>query len=245
MAHEAVGRSKGSMTSHVHGLLTRLIGTELKPGDQLPSEPELSARYSVSRSTIREVLKQLEQDGLVYAVQGRGRFVSALGAFSVERPVTRYESLTDMLDSLGYKVTTIVLDVREVEAPPRVAQLLDLDAGEKVIQLTRLRLNGEDPLVFNLNMVRRDALPGPLTYRDWASSLVSALEAHGHFIESSAARISASNLPPEFVDRYNLSGLDPWLAIEETCITRDGVRVLYACDYHRGDLIAFNVLRRR
>lgn len=242
----AVGvRSKGPMTSQVHDLLTQLIRDELKPGDQLPSEPELSVRYSVSRSTIREVLKLLEQDGLVYAVQGRGRFVSVLGAFSVERPITRYESLTDMLSSLGYDITTVVLDVREVEAPARVAELLDLPAGEPVIQLTRLRLNGEEPLVFNIDMVRRDALPGPLTYRDWGSSLIGALEAHGHVIETSAARISATNLPSEFTDRYNLAGLDPWLAIEETCITRDGVRVLYACDYHRGDLIAFNVLRRR
>ncbi|MBW9093065.1 GntR family transcriptional regulator [Microbacterium jejuense] len=244
MTKVAGARSKGSMTSQVQDLLLRLIKDELKPGDQLPSEPELSVRYSVSRSTIREVLKLLEQDGLVYAVQGRGRFVSVLGAFSVERPITRYESMTDMLSSLGYDITTVVLDVREVGAPPRVAQLLDLNEGDPVIQLSRLRLNGDEPIVFNFNMVRRDALPGPLTYRDWGSSLTAALKAHGHVIETSAARISATNLPAEYSERYNLGGLDPWLAIEESCITRDGVRVLYACDYHRGDLIGFNVLRR-
>jgi GntR family transcriptional regulator len=242
---DGVRDARDSPAVQVPALLRNMVRVELKAGDQLPTETELSARFAVSRSTIREAMKLLEQDGLVYAIQGRGRFVSALGSFSVERPITRYESMTDMLESLGYRVTTIVLDVREIGAPQRVAALLDIPVGEPVIQLTRLRLDGDTPLVFNVNMVLRECLPGPIAYRDWATSITAALEAHGHHIESSAARISAVNLPSEDAKRYGLGDLDPWLAVEETCITRDGLRVMYALDYHRGDVLAFNVLRRR
>lgn len=238
---EAGGRD--SATKGLSDRLRRLITTDLAPGDRLPSEPELAARHGVSRSTIREALKALEQDGLVYSVRGRGRFVSPMGSVSVERPVTRYESTTTMLESLGFTVTTVVLDVREAQAEPRAAEMLDLPAGSPVIALTRLRVAEDQPLVFSQNVLTRDALPGPVRYRDWSVSLTSALAAHGHHLTSSAARITAATLPADIAARHHLDGLDPWLLIEETSFTRDGHRVLYSRDYHRGDLIGFNVLR--
>lgn len=49
----------------------------LKPGDRLASEPELVARYKVSRSTVREAIISLVQEGLLYRIQGKGTFVAA------------------------------------------------------------------------------------------------------------------------------------------------------------------------
>jgi GntR family transcriptional regulator len=231
------------MASVVHAQIIDLINDGMQPGDQLPTEPELAATFSVSRATVREALKLLEQDGVVHAMQGRGRFVSPLGALNVERPITRYESITEMLESLGYTVTNSVLAVEETPATERVAEALDIAVGEPVIKLVRLRLDGDEPLVFSVNMIVRSALPGPLAYRDWSASLTAALEAHGHQIDTAAARISAENLPAQY-ERYGLEA-GPWLLVEETCVTREGQRVLFSLDYHRGEKIAFNVLRRR
>ena len=117
--------------------------------------------------------------------------------------------------------------------------------GDPVIRLARLRYGGDEPLVLSINTLRRSALPGPIAHRDWGGSLSSALEAHGHHITSSAARISAVELPETLEKRHNLTGLGPWLLVHETCLTRTGDRVLYSQDYHRGSLIGFSVLRRR
>lgn len=238
---ESDGRQ--SATRGLSDRLRQWITSDLAPGAQLPSEPELASSHGVSRSSIREALKALEQDGLVYSVRGRGRFVSPMGTVSVDRPVTRYESTTAMLESLGFSVTTAVLEVQETQADGRAAELLDLAPGTPVIALTRLRVSEDRPLVFSQNIVPRHALPGPVRYRDWSASLTAALAAHGHHLTTSAARITAVALPAELADRYHLTGLDPWLLIEETSFTRDGHRVLYSRDYHRGDLIGFNVLR--
>lgn len=48
---------------------------ELRPGDALPSEAELSEKYGVSRGTARHALAELEGAGLVEAVHGKGRYV--------------------------------------------------------------------------------------------------------------------------------------------------------------------------
>jgi DNA-binding GntR family transcriptional regulator len=48
---------------------------ELRPGDALPSESALAARYGVARDTVRHALAELQGAGLVEAVHGKGRFV--------------------------------------------------------------------------------------------------------------------------------------------------------------------------
>jgi GntR family transcriptional regulator len=239
------GRTESSATELGERLRALVAEDGLRPGDPLPPETALAQRFGVSRSKVREALKLLEQDGLVHAIQGRGRFVSPVGSLRVERPVTIYESITELLGSRGYEITTLVLDVAEREADEHVAAALDIAVGAPVIRLTRLRLGDDEPMVFSVNTIVRDALPGPVGFRDWATSLSAALEAHGHRIVSSAARLTATNLPAGDTERFGLQGLDPWLLVEESCVTQDGSRVLHALDYHRGSEIGFNVLRRR
>jgi GntR family transcriptional regulator len=226
--------------------LRGLIGEDrLLPGDRLPSEAELAVRFGVSRTKVREALKLLEREGLVHAVQGSGRFVSSLGSLRVERPITVYESITEMLGGRGYDATTVVLGVEETGSDQHVADALGVAVGDPIIRLVRLRLVDDEPLVFSVNAVPRACLPGPLEFRDWSDSLTAALESHGNRIVSSAAQVSARNLEPEYADRHHLTGFDPWLVVEESCITPTGARVLHAVDYHRASAIGFSVLRQR
>ena len=228
-----------------HDVLALLQERHMETGDRLDSENALAGRFGVSRSTIREALKRLEQEGVLTAVQGHGRFVSSAGSLRVERPLTRYESIEEMLTALGYQVSCAVLSVEESGANPSEAKSLEVAEGTPVIRLSRIRYGDDEPLVVNFNTVLRKALPGPVQYRDWSGSLTAALEGHGHTITSSIARITAAQLPPDVERRHALSDLGPWLLVRETCLTLGGLRVLYAEDYHRGDATAFNVVRQR
>lgn len=58
-------------------LLEKIVAGELKEGDKLPSENEISRAFNVSRPVIREALVRLQADGLVYSRQGAGSFVKA------------------------------------------------------------------------------------------------------------------------------------------------------------------------
>ncbi len=53
-----------------------IFSDEIQPGDKLPSENELSAKYGVSRQTVRKALAGLEAEGFIYAVHGSGTFCS-------------------------------------------------------------------------------------------------------------------------------------------------------------------------
>jgi len=238
--------SRSTMVDQVRNNVLALIGEEnLGAGDRLESESALAERFGVSRSTIREALKRLEQEGVLTAIQGHGRFISSVGSLRVERPMTRYESIDEMLTALGYKPSCAVLSVEEAGANPREAKSLGIVEGTPVVRLGRIRYGDDEPLVVNFNTVLRHALPGPIQYRDWSGSLTAALEGHGHTIRSSIARITAAMLPADIERRHSLEGLGPWLLVQETCLTLGGLRVLYAEDYHRGDATAFNVVRQR
>ncbi len=58
-------------------LAQEIASGALPAGSQLPPEPELMARYQVSRFTVRQAIASLEHRGLVRAEQGRGTFVQA------------------------------------------------------------------------------------------------------------------------------------------------------------------------
>lgn len=227
------------------GLLEFVAERGLQPGDQLPTEAEVGALFGVSRSTVREAMRLLERDGLIRTEHGRGRFLGPAATLRVERPIDRFESVTEMLTGLGYEPTSVVLSVEEAPATPAEREALELAHDARVIRLTRLRLGDERPLLYTVDTVPRDCLPGPLRHRDWAASLTDALAGHGHAVDSSVARIRAVELPADVSDRHGLAGLGPWLLIEETCVSRAGRKVLFALDYHRGSDIAFHVVRRR
>jgi GntR family transcriptional regulator len=244
------------MTQLVHGRSTVLQMRDqivqlvndghLRAGDRLPTEADLASTYSVSRGTVREALKLLEQDGLVDVFHGKGRFVSALQGLGVVRPITRFESVTEMLAARGVSATTTVLDARIVRAQKEEAEQLGVEPGHEVVELRRARSVGDEPIVLSRNIFSTDLLHGDEPEpSQFAGSLHEWLKARSREPISSAAHLSAVHLGSDFRDDVSpeLRAV-PWLLISECGIDQAGAVVLLSKDYHRGDMFGFEVLRR-
>jgi len=223
-----------------------LLGQGSRAGDPLPSEWALAERLEVSRSTIREAMKLLEEEGLVETRRGMGRFVSALADLRPERPMTEFESITKMLSELGYKTTTVVVDVRQRLATPSERMAFALKARSVVVETRRIRVHEGRPCVYSINVLDPRTLNSPMDRIDWSASLVELLGKMGHGILASSAHISSVGQPSQ---EDMVTGIDlpagPWLLVNERCVTRDGRCVLLSRDYHRGDMFSFSVMRRR
>ncbi len=63
------------LMEQLHG---KIMSGEIRPGEKLPSENELSAEYGVSRQTVRKALQILQNEGYIYAEHGRGTFCSEM-----------------------------------------------------------------------------------------------------------------------------------------------------------------------
>jgi GntR family transcriptional regulator len=239
-------RDRRSVVVQLRDALRDLI-EEMEPGERLPSENELVARFGVARGTIRESLKLIEQDGLVDVQHGRGRFVSAVADLGVNRPITNFEGVTEMLRALGFAPRTRLLLAQLDGADETEATALGIAPGEQVVRLARLRTNKRQPLVLSINAFRADLLgEETVAQQDFSGSLHVWLSARGAEPISSAARFQAVPLPADYagvVGEPAASGA--WLLTSERCFDATGAVVLFSRDYHRGDVFSFHVVRRR
>ncbi|MBO9629850.1 MAG: GntR family transcriptional regulator [Shinella sp.] len=216
----------------------------LQPGDKLPTEAQLTQRFKISRPALREALKLLEQDDVIYVEHGRGRFVSALSAVQVDRPITVFESVTDMAQHYGYRPVNKVLSISEEAPDKRVAECLKLASTDRVIRIERIRLHGDEPILYCIDYVPRSVIPGRLYDIEWSGSLMKILEEHANRPRMSAASVSAVMLPDDVVERHGLRDFGPALLITETCFNVAGIPVNYAVDYHRGSHFSFSLTRK-
>jgi len=134
-------------------LLARLQAGEWKPGEVIPSEIELAARFKVSQGTMRKAIDELAQENHLVRRQGKGTFVAT---HAEER--TQYRFLRLMPDDgVDSRLQRRLLECRRMRAPAEVARALDLEAREAAVQIRRLLLSGGQPVVLD-----EIWLPGPL-----------------------------------------------------------------------------------
>jgi DNA-binding GntR family transcriptional regulator len=93
------------------GIREAIASGELKPGDQIV-EAAMAARIGVSRSPVREALRELEQHGLVESIPNRGTFVAALTAADVEEVVL----LRGALEGLAARLAADRMGRRDLRA---------------------------------------------------------------------------------------------------------------------------------
>ncbi|WP_417531796.1 GntR family transcriptional regulator [Marinobacter lipolyticus] len=111
--------------------------------ERLPSENEMMTVFGVSRITIRQALRDLHNEGLVFSAQGKGTFVSKPKAV---QNVQRLEGFGEAMAAQGYEASARVLSIQQLKAPKAVAAALDLQSGDEVIEVKRVRYLNRSPV---------------------------------------------------------------------------------------------------
>lgn len=108
----------------------------LKPGDPIPPESQISQKFGVSRTTVRQALARLVYDGLIERHRGRGSFVTE-PRLEHSRAFLSFE---EEMRARGARPGIRLLDQRTEPARGKVAESLRLPTGTPVVVLERLRL---------------------------------------------------------------------------------------------------------
>jgi GntR family transcriptional regulator len=127
-------------------LASEIARGEHPPGDRLPSEDELLARFGVSRITVRRAIQNLIQRGVVEILRGRGTFVLAP---KVSQELTKLTGFVEDMDTHGRKASARVVSQGVVAANARVAQHLGISKGTRVMRIERVRLADSVPMSFD------------------------------------------------------------------------------------------------
>lgn len=113
--------------------------------ERFPTDRELVADYGVSRHTVREAVRRLQQEGVVTRRRGKGSFVADA---EFEQPLGTMYSLFRSIEEQGVPQTSVVL-AQEARTDAEAADVLDLDRDTPLFYLERIRLAADEPLALD------------------------------------------------------------------------------------------------
>ena len=205
----------------IKALITRsLQAGEWKPGEMIPSEVELAARFKVSQGTVRKAIDELAGENLVIRRQGKGTFVATHHEARAQFRFLRLAA--DSGDT--HAPANRIIEVRRLRAPAETARLLDLKSGDAVIFIKRVQSFDGAPTVLDelwlpgllfkgLTAERLIAYRGPmygLFETEFGTRMIRATE-----------QVRAIAASPEVADLLGIPFETPLLSVERVSYSYD------------------------
>ena len=143
----------------LESLIKRCISSGLiKAGDMLPSEAELCKAFSISRTTVRQAIGELEEEGLVLRHQGKGTFVAEP---KLHRRSENIYSFTSEATAMGLSPSSTLISFEVISPTQDVTRMLELQSGEvPVYRFTRIRKVDGVPLMLETSYYPKYIYPG-------------------------------------------------------------------------------------
>ena len=221
-------------------ILVKDIEDSRGEGDMLPSESDLCRQYSVSRTVVRQALGELEDDGLVHKVKGKGTYVTGrpLNTSFVQHSLGFYESM----QRAGHTVRSQTIQMCTEPAGVSMAKLVEIAVGENIIRFDRVRSVDGRPVQVVRTVLPARLFPG-LTELDMTDRSLYQVLAENYGIRPSSGHrsIDATALSAEDAGHLGAPAGDPALRIES--LTRSDLDVLfeYYVAIYRGDTFRFEL----
>jgi len=205
----------------------------LKPGDSIKTEMEYCEEFKISRMTVRQALKELENDGLILRERGRGSFVSHL---KIEQEGLM--SFTDMAKNKNMVPSTTVVSFNKIKAES-IAEKLNLNPEEDIYQLIRIRNADNIPIAVEKVYLPVKMVPG-FEIKDLTGSLYKILtEDYDITILSSKTSFSSVMASDELKEQLEIFEDMPLLQLENICYSPK--LVYYELSYYRSDYFKITV----
>lgn len=213
---------------------------ELPEGEQIPSEAELCRNFGVSRTVVRQALKELVNEGLLSRRKGKGAFVARpkiIGSLMQNL----YGFHKDMVGQ-DLKIQNKVIDFSIVEAGTKTSEKLQLNFGEKIFKLIRLRFVNSEPIVYVTSYIPYRLCSG-LADEDFAKqSLYATLEEKYNLqIARSRRTIEAVAATEDVANMLDIDPGAPLLLLKSVSFLHDNTPMEYFEAKHRGDRNGFEV----
>ncbi|AQU79793.1 MULTISPECIES: GntR family transcriptional regulator [Planococcus] len=214
-----------------------------KEKEKLPSEFELSKTLGVSRATLREALRLLEEDNIIIRRHGVGTFVNSKPLFS--SGIEQLTSVSDMIRQAGMEPGAIYLSTLENLSSEEDIKRFHCTADDTVITIERVRTANGDPVVYCIDKVPAAYLPTDFLGRT-ESSIFKAIEETGDIhISYAVTFIDPTGYHEEASPILECEPETALLVLKQLHYDEDDRLVLYSKNYFRADKFSFHVVRKR
>jgi GntR family transcriptional regulator len=234
--------ARGS-SQRLHEYLRSLIAAA-KPGEKLPSEPQLARNLGVARATLREAMRTFETQGLLYRRQGSGTYVSH-PSHVIDTGLEVLESIETLADRVGLKVTMEDLRVELRTANEEEQRALGINTSMPVMGVSRVIHAEGNPAAFLVDILPVDVLTQDELHDSFTGSVLDLLLRKGSpSLLTSRTEINAVSASAEVSRALGIQRGDVLLKFTAYLYDTQERVVDYSFSYFLPGYFKFQVVRR-
>ena len=220
-----------------------ILSGKYGPHEKLPSEREMIIHFQVSRITVRQALSELQREGLIFKINGKGTYVS--------KPKARFDISTlrgfgEWAATIGKDAFSRVIDIETNMSDAKIASQLQIGDGTLITSIKRLRYLSREPISFDVTYAKNHIGEKLATADLDKKDILDVLENEcGVSISSADVNIEASIANSELSQYLEISEGAPVLMIERTIYDNSNEALLYENLYYRGDVFKYGMTIER
>ena len=205
---------------------------DLAPGDQIPSQRVLCAKYRMSHMTVRRTISELLHEGVIYAIPGKGLYVTEPKQ-DAEPPLRGF---TEDMSQRGMVASSQVLAAEVVGASTVLSSALGVPIGTALIYLRRLRLADGEPMAVQGSYLPQALCPGLLEYDLGRGSLFALLQnVYRLRLADGTTVVEAALADAEHAKLLGLRAPAPLLIVEQLNYLDSGQAIEFVRSAYRAD----------
>ena len=213
--------------------------------EQLPPETKLAAELGVSRATLREALRGLEQEGVIVRKHGVGTFVAPRYGHRLESGLERLESIPALAAQQGMDVHCKNLEIQQETADQELADILQVAPGSHLTSVRRVIEVDGVPVAYMLDVAPVSILSPADVQEEFTCSVLDCLRMKLDVqIAHAVADIMALNADDFLAQKLGVKPQQAVLLMEETLFDREGAVVEFSRNYFVPDCFCFQIVRR-
>ena len=214
-------------------------------GTLLPPESHFVSQLGISRGTLREAMRVLEEEGVIKRKQGIGTLICDTKNL-IRSTLDINESVSEMIIGKGMKPGSKDTKFQKIAADKQLAKKLNLTPGDPVISLTRVRTANNSPVAYTIDFLPLALVPENFSQDFKSGSLYIYMEERlGLGLSNSMLKIHPIKAPNSIARSLEIKQGDLLLLLEQTDTNTDNVPMLYSEEYFVADRFEFIIYRRR
>lgn len=193
--------------------------------EKMPSEKKMAVRFQVPRSEVRKAYARLKELGYIYSLQGYGSFFS--GKRKKIRLSMSDESFSKKMEQMGINCQTKNIDCRKIRGSSLIHSNLNLEFGEPVYKVTRLRILEEEPAAIHISYLAEKDFPKIREDGRTITSVYDYFHQNGYCdLKCVHAQLTVSTLSKRERTLLGVQGYAPCLVLTYKCLSLPEERVI-------------------
>lgn len=211
-----------------------IIKGNYKPGTPFFTENEISEKYGVSRTTVREATNQLVYEGFLQRERGKGTVIVRSNIHVSSGELIPF---SEQIRNRGMEPSSLFIEMVVLEPTWLIKNILQINKNDKVIKFTRVRLADKEPLAIHISYLPYSSCSSLLTNKyEWGKeSLTAVLDKLGLKMVRANQRVYATVANEYQANLLKIHRGDPLLCLEQICFLENNVPIEYVEIFNRGD----------